>query len=323
MYFYKDAVHNLFHVGNDILPTGKYLLKIYGDDVSIESASRYKIYMFPVAITDLQKEDDSFYTDLDDLLNGVQDFFKGAQSSGDLTDVENRLLALENTTLRVIYYESITTTSGSVTVPTGASIVLDYWTPDVSATVSELYNGRPTNDDGGITVTSFNASGDYTLSGALPTNPAGLIYVFDISLFYYKGLSISNILEQTGLSGSGGSIIQSFMYISLISLSNSEGDIHLSNGLTWATSLSLFKNIKVVTDSTDWDLYLLQNDNGYSTDDADIPAKMLMVNGNLAEEISIDYSYKDEDLSDEVHLYWIDNSGVNTADFYITGIELN
>ncbi|MEA2038102.1 MAG: hypothetical protein U9O94_11445, partial [Nanoarchaeota archaeon] len=252
----------------------------------------------------------------------VKDFFKGAQSSGDISDLENRVLALENTTLRVIYYENITTSSGTVTIPTGGSIVLDYWTPGIDALVSETYNGRPTLEDGGVSVSSFDTNGNYVLSGPIPSNPASLIYVFDISFYYYKGLDIGRVLEQTAVS-SGGSVIQSFMYISLIAQGQVEGDLHLTNSLTWATSLSLIKNVKVITNSSDWDLYILQNGNGYALDDALVPAKMLMVGGNLDEEISIDYSYKDEDLSDTIHLYWVDNAGTETADFYITGIELN
>lgn len=32
--------------------------------------------------------------------------------------------------------------------------------------------------------------------------------------------------------------------------------------------------------------------------------------------------YQDEDASDEVHLYYVDNSGTNTADIYIIGYEI-
>ena len=48
-----------------------------------------------------------------------------------------------------------------------------------------------------------------------------------------------------------------------------------------------------------------------------------MGNGNGSLEITVDEAYEDEDASQEVHLYYLDNSGSNTADFYIEGYELS
>ena len=113
------------------------------------------------------------------------------------------------------------------------------------------------------------------------------------------------------------------MYIYLKSTGESEGDIHLSDGTNWNVDLALIKEIKIVTSSTDWDLHILQNDNGYATDDANIPAQVLNVGGNGTETVMLDYPYEDEDASKEVHLYWLDNSGSNTADIYVTAYELS
>jgi hypothetical protein len=85
---------------------------------------------------------------------------------------------------------------------------------------------------------------------------------------------------------------------------------------------ALIKEIEVTTSSTDWDLYLLQNDNGYAIDDANLPKRELNVGGNGTETIYVDQPYEDEDATGEVHLYWVDNSGSNTADIIITGYEL-
>jgi len=101
-----------------------------------------------------------------------------------------------------------------------------------------------------------------------------------------------------------------------------EGDLHLSDGTYWAISKSLIKYIRVVTDSTAWDLYILQNDNGYVANDATIPRMKIGDNviGNAT--LWLDLPYEDEDASEEVHLYWVDNSGTNTATFIIQAIEL-
>ncbi len=77
MYFYQDA-SGLFHIGEDILPAGNYILKKYATDtvVAVVSADVQKLVMDPIEITNLEKENDSAYSDLTDLLAGVGDFFK-------------------------------------------------------------------------------------------------------------------------------------------------------------------------------------------------------------------------------------------------------
>ncbi len=101
----------------------------------------------------------------------------------------------------------------------------------------------------------------------------------------------------------------------------SEGDLHLSDGTNWDVSKALIKEIVLETSSTDWDLYLLQNDNGYATDDATIPKRKLVANANGNKHLVLDICYEDEDDSGEVHLYYLDNSGSNTATIIILGTK--
>lgn len=100
-----------------------------------------------------------------------------------------------------------------------------------------------------------------------------------------------------------------------------EGDIHLSDATNWAISKSIIHSIRVITSSTDWDLYLLQNDNGYATNDATIPMIQIMEQGNGNQNVYLNLPYTDEDSTSEVHLYYVDNSGSNTADIIIQGIQ--
>lgn len=102
----------------------------------------------------------------------------------------------------------------------------------------------------------------------------------------------------------------------------SEGDLHLSDGATWAVSKAMIHSIRVITSSTNWDLYVLQNDNGFSTDDANIPKFKIAgaISGDA--NIMLNFPYEDEDATSEVHLYYLDNSGTNTADIYVLGFEL-
>ena len=121
---------------------------------------------------------------------------------------------------------------------------------------------------------------------------------------------------------SGGKSIDCPTYIYIKATNQTEGSIHLSDANNWGTSKALIKLVRVATLSTNWDLYILQNDNGYTVDDANIPKMQIVEACNGNANIHLDLPYEDEDISDEVHLYYIDNSGTNTADIYIIGYEM-
>lgn len=76
MYFYKDA-NNLFHIGNDILPSGKYRLRTFDTEntVSLETTADNTLIMDPIEVIKLLKENDAPYADLDELLTANADFF--------------------------------------------------------------------------------------------------------------------------------------------------------------------------------------------------------------------------------------------------------
>ncbi len=101
-----------------------------------------------------------------------------------------------------------------------------------------------------------------------------------------------------------------------------EGDLHLSDATNWNISKALILCVRVFTVSTNWSLWLLQNDNGYAADDAVIPklriARELSGNANL----TLNYPYQDEDASGEVHLYYDDTAGTDTADIHVLGLEM-
>jgi len=117
--------------------------------------------------------------------------------------------------------------------------------------------------------------------------------------------------------GGGGSAL---IYIK--ATGQAEGDLHLSDGSNWDTDKSVIKAVRVITTSTDWELWLLQNDNGYATDDATIP--MIQLIGGASGDVDLfpDLSYEDEDASGEVHVYYQSASGSETADIIIQGHTL-
>lgn len=134
-------------------------------------------------------------------------------------------------------------------------------------------------------------------------------------------VTVSNALSDVVSDIAGLSDCPTHLYIK--ALAQAEGDLHLSDGTNWNVSKALIAMIRIVTSSTNWDLYLLQNDNGYAANDAVIPA--LKIGGGIVgnANLKLDVPYQDEDATNEVHLYFLDNSGANTADIYIKGYSLS
>ena len=110
-------------------------------------------------------------------------------------------------------------------------------------------------------------------------------------------------------------------YKYIIYTANAEGDVHLTDS-NWAIDKALIKAIRVETTSPNWKLMILQNDNGSATNDAAIPAMVLVNNGFGNQNIYLDLPYEDEDASNEVHLYYNDNDGASLPNFYVMGYEL-
>lgn len=102
-----------------------------------------------------------------------------------------------------------------------------------------------------------------------------------------------------------------------------EGDVSISSTTTWGTTKALIKQVVIATTSTDWELWILQNGNGYAANDAAIPAMQLAdgLSGNSV--LRLDHAYEDEDAASEVHLYWQDNSGTRTYDVDVIGYSLS
>jgi hypothetical protein len=114
---------------------------------------------------------------------------------GDTTAIDNRVTVLENNEKRVTYFYPIPSgTSGTVSLPTGATIQLDELYEAEDAYLTTIVNTRPGHDSpetaGGVIVdvSSFDALGNYTLDGTPSAYPVALIYQFLISELDYSTL---------------------------------------------------------------------------------------------------------------------------------------
>jgi len=111
-------------------------------------------------------------------------------------------------------------------------------------------------------------------------------------------------------------------YIQMSTTSIGDGDFHMLDDTNWGTSKAEIKVIRVVATSTDWDMWLMQNDDGYASNTAAMPRFQIMEAGNGDADIFLGYPYEDEDDSNEVHLYYVDNNATDTIDVYLIGSEM-
>lgn len=119
--------------------------------------------------------------------------------SGD-PGLTTRVETLENNELKITYFENINASSGTITIPTGATILLDQFQSGADAFVSTISNGQPTGyfpeTSGELTVdvSSFDALGNYTLTGTPNSYPVALIYILKIKSKDYVNLIVTNII---------------------------------------------------------------------------------------------------------------------------------
>ena len=118
----------------------------------------------------------------------------------------SRLEYLENNEYEVTYFEEFSATTGTVTVPTGGTILLNQFAGGVDAYVSTVSSSQPTGifpvTSGGVDVdvSSFDASGNFTLTGTPSAYPIAIIYVFKIPADQWQNVNLDKIVDykQTG-----------------------------------------------------------------------------------------------------------------------------
>ena len=122
-------------------------------------------------------------------------------SSGDTTALTGRVSALEDTYVKSLWFEQIDSgTSGSVTLPSGASIVLDQWAAGVDALASTVSQGIPTFESpktaGDETITAtMDANGAYTISDTPSSYPVAVVYCYKVKLIDLDDTKVLGGLE--------------------------------------------------------------------------------------------------------------------------------
>lgn len=102
---------------------------------------------------------------------------------------------------KIAYYEEVGTASGAITIPTGSTILLNQLPAGADALVSTV-NVKPTGENpktaGGaqVDVSSFDALGNYVLTGTPSAFPVAIIFWLAVPASDYSNLNIQNILEE-------------------------------------------------------------------------------------------------------------------------------
>lgn len=128
--------------------------------------------------------------------------FSSSSGLGGMTPSElARLQTLENNEIKVAYFTSISSIAGTIAVPTGATILLDQFAGGVDAYVSTFSGSQPSGNNpitGSsivVDVSSFDAMGNYSLTGTPNSFPVALIYILEIDAKDWSNLNTDNILE--------------------------------------------------------------------------------------------------------------------------------
>lgn len=129
------------------------------------------------------------------------------KSATDLTSTNARITKLEQNECKVTYYEIITGTSGSLTIPTGATINAGEFGLSGNSVLSKIDgSNKPTYESpktaGGVVVTANLATdGTWITSGTYTDASVALIYSVNISALNYSNLNNFYIIETSDING--------------------------------------------------------------------------------------------------------------------------
>lgn len=131
-----------------------------------------------------------------------------SQKGVDLTSVNSRITVLENNEYKVTYYEVVSGTSGSLTIPSQATINAGEFGLSGNAILSKIDGSNkptfesPTTSGGAIVTASLTTStGAWVTSGTYTDSSVALIYSIKIKAVYYSNLTYANIIETSDDNG--------------------------------------------------------------------------------------------------------------------------
>ena len=120
---------------------------------------------------------------------------------GVTSNIQTQLNSIGGKYVRSTRFETIGVgTSGTVSLPTGATVVLDDFGGTVDAVVTQISGGRPINEhtrdaSGNIITTTFDASGNWVFSSTPAVYPVAIVYRVRQTIVDYNGTDLNLVGE--------------------------------------------------------------------------------------------------------------------------------
>jgi len=187
-------------------------------------------------------------------------FYKSASSNTAWTQVimpstiPTRITNLENNVYKITYFQIVTGTSGSLTVPTGATINEGQFGLSGNAALSKVDVSNlptfqsPTTSGGVIVTASLNVStGAWVASGVYTDVSVALIYSINISALNYHNLDTTKIINEVQQNALTSSEFGNFIYsLTPKSTLNDNDEFIISDSVDSNKSKStLWSNVKI------------------------------------------------------------------------------
>ena len=131
-------------------------------------------------------------------------------STGNDPSIPSRITNLENNVYKITYYEIVSGTSGSISVPSGATINQGEFGLSGNAILSKIdgsnkvtYQSPLTSGGAAVTATLNTSTGAWLTSGVYTDTSVALIYSINIKGIDYQNLNNAFIIETVSLGGTG------------------------------------------------------------------------------------------------------------------------
>lgn len=132
--------------------------------------------------------------------------------TGSVAAIDTRVTALEEKNVRSTRFASIGSgTTGSLTLPGNSTIILDDFGGATDAVVTTISGGRPnfssaTTAGGSVIATTFDSSGNYSLSGTPSAYPVAIVYRVRQQFQYFNDAD-SDVIGAPTLEGATGALL--------------------------------------------------------------------------------------------------------------------
>lgn len=142
-----------------------------------------------------------FVTDNSTIIVGDDFQVVAEKAQGQIDAIVTNVTNLGNNEYKIAYYAEINAASGTITKPTGSTIMLDQFFGGIDAVISTISGGKPSGEmpvtAGGtvVDVTTFDALGNFVLSGIPSNYPCALIYTIKISATNYTNVDLEFVIE--------------------------------------------------------------------------------------------------------------------------------